>query len=218
MKKIAVILCGSGFKDGSEIRESVAVLWGLSRLGVQVQCFAPDRPQADVINCLTGKPTPGETRNMLTEAARIARGEIQPLTHLRASQFDAIIIPGGFGVAKNLCTFATEGSKGKVLQELKDALLEFHDSNKPIGAVCIAPAVVAMAFPGKHFEMTVGGSSEAAEEIEKLGHKHISTEASQCHIDRKNKIVTTAAYMCEAPLHEIFEGVRKLTEEIIKLC
>jgi len=217
MKKIALVLCGSGFKDGSEIRESVAVLWGLSRLGAQVQCFAPNRPQTDVINCLTGKPSSGENRNMLTEKARIARGEIQPLTQLRASQFDAIIIPGGFGVAKNLCTFASEGSKGKVLQELKDVLLEFHDSNKPIGAVCIAPAVIALTFPGKHFEMTVGGSSEAAQEIEKLGHKHISTLASQCHIDHKNKIITTAAYMCEAPLHEIFEGVRQLTEEIVKL-
>ena len=217
MKKIAVVLCGSGFKDGSEIRESVAVLWGLSRLGVQVQCFAPDRPQADVVNCLTGKPMSGEPRNMLTEAARIARGEILPLTQLRASQFDAVIIPGGFGVAKNLCTFATEGSKGKVLQEFKDALLEFHEQHKPIGAVCIAPAAVAMAFPGKQFEMTVGGPSEAAQEIEKLGHRHIPSEASECHLDRKNKIVTTAAYMCEAPLHEIFEGVRKLTEEIVKL-
>ena len=140
-----------------------------------------------------------------------------PLTQLRASHFDALIIPGGFGVAKNLCTFATEGSKGKVLQEFKDALLAFHEENKPIGAVCIAPAAVAMAFPGKHFEMTVGGPSEAAQEIEKLGHKHITTEASECHVDRKNKVVTTAAYMCEAPIHEIFEGVRKLTEEIVKL-
>ncbi len=217
MKKMAVVLCGSGFKDGSEIRESVAVLWGLSRLGVQVQCFAPDRPQADVMNCLTGKPMNGESRNMLTEAARIARGDILPLTQLRASQFDAVIIPGGFGVAKNLCTFASEGSKGKVLQEFKDALLEFHDHNKPIGAVCIAPAAVAMTFPGKHFEMTVGGPSEAAQEIEKLGHKHITTLASDCHVDRKNKIVTSAAYMCEAAIHDIFEGVRKLTEEVFKL-
>ncbi|NBX68678.1 MAG: isoprenoid biosynthesis protein ElbB [Proteobacteria bacterium] len=217
MKKIAVVLCGSGFKDGSEIRESVAVLWGLSRLGVQVQCFAPDKPQADVVNCLTGKAIPGENRNMLVEAARIARGEILPLTQLKSSLFDAIIIPGGFGVAKNLCTFATEGSKGKVLPEFKDALISFHAENKPIGAVCIAPAAVAMAFPGKQFEMTVGGPSEAAEEIVKLGHKHFSTAANEIHIDRQNKIVTTAAYMCEAPLHEIFEGVRKLTEEIVKL-
>lgn len=216
MKKIAVVLCGSGFKDGSEIRESVAVLWGLSRLGVQVQCFAPDRPQADVINCLTGKPVAGESRNMLTEAARIARGEILPLTQLRPSQFDGIVIPGGFGVAKNLCSFATEGSKGKVLQEFKDVLVAFHDQNKPIGAVCIAPAAVALTFPGKHFEMTVGGPSEAADEIEKLGHKHILTNASDCHVDTKNKIVTTAAYMCEAPIHEIFEGVKKLTEAIIR--
>jgi enhancing lycopene biosynthesis protein 2 len=217
MKKIAVILCGSGFKDGSEIRESVAVLWGLSRVGAQVQCFAPDKPQADVVNCLTGKTVSGETRNMLVEAARIARGEILSLNQLNPSQFDAIVIPGGFGVAKNLCTFATEGSKGKVLPEFKSVLEEFYKAQKPIGAVCIAPAALAMALPGKQFEMTVGGPSETAQEIEKLGHKHVATEASQCHVDKKNKVVTTAAYMCEAPLHEIFEGVRKLTEEMIKL-
>ena len=217
MKKIAVVLCGNGFKDGSEIRESVAVLWGLSKVGARVQCFAPDKPQADVVNCLTGKTVTGETRNMLVEAARIARGEILPLNQLNPSKYDAIVIPGGFGVAKNLCTFATEGSNGKVLPELKTILEKFHSDQKPIAAVCIAPAVVAMAFPGKQFEMTLGGPSEAAQEIEKLGHKHIATKASDCHVDRKNKIVTTAAYMCDAPIHEIFEGIRKLTEEIIKL-
>jgi len=215
MKKIAVVLCGNGFKDGSEIRESVAVLWGLSKVGARVQCFAPDKPQADVVNCLTGKTVTGETRNMLVEAARIARGEILPLNQLNPSQYDAIVIPGGFGVAKNLCTFATEGSNGKVLPELKTILEKFHSDQKPIAAVCIAPAVVAMAFPGKQFEMTLGGPSEAAQEIEKLGHKHIATKASDCHVDRKNKIVTTAAYMCDAPIHEIFEGIRKLTEEVV---
>jgi len=215
MKKIAVVLCGNGFKDGSEIRESVAVLWGLSKVGARVQCFAPDKPQADVVNCLTGKTVTGETRNMLVEAARIARGEILPLNQLNPSQYDAIVIPGGFGVAKNLCTFATEGSKGTVLPELKTILEKFHVEQKPIGAVCIAPAVIAMAFPGKQFEMTLGGPSEAAQEIEKLGHKHIATKASDCHVDRKNKIVTTAAYMCDAPIHEIFEGIRKLTEEVV---
>ncbi len=217
MKKIAVILCGSGFKDGSEIRESVAVLWGLSLVGAQVQCFAPDKTQADVINCFTNRPVAHETRNMIVEAARIARGEILPLSQLKSSQFDAVVIPGGFGVAKNLCTFATEGSKGKVLPEFKDALIAFHAENKPIGAVCISPAAIAMVFPDKHFEMTVGGPSEAAQEIEKLGHKHIPTDPSNCHVDKKNKIVTTAAYMCDAPIHEIFEGIRKLTEEIVKL-
>ena len=138
-----------------------------------------------------------------------------PLTQLDPSQFDAVVIPGGFGVAKNLCTFATEGSNGKVLPELKTILEKFHSDQKPIAAVCIAPAVVALAFPGKHFEMTVGGPSEAAQEIEKLGHKHIPTKASDYHVDKKNRIITTAAYMCEAPLHEIFEGIRKLTEELV---
>ena len=217
MKKIAVILCGSGFKDGSEIRESVAVLLALSRHGASVQCFAPDKPQADVINALTGEPMVGETRNMLVEAGRIARGAISPLSQLQVSQFDAVIIPGGFGVAKNLCTFGTEGSKGKVLPELKTILEKFYSEKKPIGAVCIAPAVLALTFTEKQLELTVGPKSEASDEIEKLGHKHRVTHPSQCYVDTKNRIVSTAAYMCEAPLHELFEGIERLTEEVLAL-
>lgn len=219
MKKVAVVLCGSGYKDGSEIRESVAVLWGLSQEPVELQCFAPDAPQYDVVNCLTGMPVAGETRNMLVESARIARGDVLPLSKLDAKDYDAVILPGGFGAAKNLCSFAREGSAGTVLPELEKILVAFHAANKPIGAVCIAPAIVALAFKGKGFELTVGEAGETAQELEKLGHRHKVCAPSEVHVDAKNRIVTTAAYMFgDAPLHAIFAGIQKLTHEVVKLA
>ncbi len=214
-KRIAVVLCGSGFKDGSEIRESVGVLWALSQHPVEVQCYAPDAPQKDVINCLTGQ-TMNETRNQLVEAARIARGKIKALSELNPSEFDGIILPGGFGAAKNLCDFASKGIDGRVITELKEKLHAFHAAQKPIGAVCIAPAIVALAFRDKNFNLTVGADGEVAKSIEKIGHKHTVTHANECCVDGSNKIYTTPAYMYDdANLSDIFEGIRKLVSEVI---
>lgn len=215
MKKYALILCGSGFRDGSEIRESVAILWALSQHPVEVSCFAPDAPQTDVINTFTMKPV-DETRNMLVEAARIARGRIEPLSKLDPKTFSGVLIPGGFGVAKNLCTFATEGAKGHVRPDVEQLLHAFHDAHKPIGAVCIAPAVVALAFKGKGFELTVGADGESAREIEKLGHKHVVKPVTECHVDVRNRIITTPAYMYgDAVLYELFQGVHALVSKVI---
>lgn len=217
-KKVAVILCGSGFKDGSEIRESVGVLWALSRHDVDVQCFALDAPQYDVVNCLTGEVSK-ENRNQLVEAARIARGKVQKLEELQVSHYDAIVLPGGFGAAKNLCDFALKGSSGTAHPLVEEKLLAFHSAGKVIGAVCIAPAVIALSFRNKGFELTVGAPSEASSEIEKLGHRHVVKAANDCCIDTKFKIVTSPAYMYdEAPLHEIFEGIRKLVDAVVKLA
>jgi enhancing lycopene biosynthesis protein 2 len=170
------------------------------------------------VNCLTGKPAAGEKRNQQVESARIARGLVEPLSKLKASDFNALIIPGGFGAAQNLCSFAHKGSSGEVQEDLKHALQGFHAAGKPIGAVCIAPAVVALAFPKKGFELTVGEACEASQEIEKLGHRHFVTKAKEWHTDTKNKIVSTPAYMFDtAPLHEIFEGIRGLVRDVLKL-
>lgn len=216
-KKIAVILCGSGFKDGSEIRESVGVLWALSRHDVTVDCFALDAPQYDVVNCLSGESV-NESRNQLVEAARIARGKIQKLEVLQVNEYDALIIPGGFGAAKNLCDFALKGASGTTHPLVQEKLLNFHNASKPIGAVCIAPAILALAFRNKGLELTVGAPSEASAEIEKLGHRHVVKNASDCCIDSKYKIVTSPAYMQDdAPLCDIFEGIRKLVDAVIKL-
>lgn len=217
-KRIAVVLCGSGYMDGSEIRESVAALWALSAMGAEVRMFAPDQNQHDVVNCLTGQPMGAEKRNLLVEAARIARGQITALSNLQTSEFDGILLPGGFGVAKNLCTFAFQGAQGTVLPDLKRALQSFHEQRKPIGAICIAPALVALAFPRAGFRMTVGATGEASQEIEKLGHTHQVCAASECVVDVNHRVVTTPAYMYDdAPLFEIFQGIQKLTQNVLEL-
>lgn len=219
VKKIAVILCGSGFKDGSEIRESVGVLWALSQENAQVKIFALDEPQIDVVNCLTGQVVPNEERNQMIEAARIARGAVQPLPELQVSEFDGLVLPGGFGAAKNLCTFARRGSGGSVHPEVNRVIEQFYAAKKPIAAICIAPAIIAMALKGKGLELTVGFRSEASGELEKLGHKHIEKKASEWHFDQKNRIATSPAYMHDsAPLHEIFQGIQGAVREVCRFA
>lgn len=219
MKNIAVILCGSGFKDGSEIREAVGVLWALSQHAISVQCFAPDAPQSDVVNCFTGQTVTSESRNMLVESARIARGDIHPLQKLDPKLFDAVVMPGGFGAAKNLCTFAKEGARGTVRPELQKILESMYSLKKPIGAVCIAPAIVALALKNKGIELTVGASSEAAQEIERTGNRHQVCPPDNCHVDSVHKVVTTPAYMYDdAKLHSIFTGIQKMVEAILQIA
>jgi enhancing lycopene biosynthesis protein 2 len=217
-KKIGVVLCGSGFLDGSEIRESVGALWALSQQPVEIQCFAPDSEQFDVMNCLTRQPVKSQARNMLVEAARIARGQILPLGNLDPAKLHGLVFPGGFGVAKNLCNFALVGARGVVCAEVQRAIDPMFAAKKPMGFICIAPTIAALAFKGAGLELTLGARSEAALEIEKLGHKHIECQADECHVDRKHNIVSTPAYMCDdAPLHEIFTGIKKLVEEVVRL-
>ncbi|MGZ3789464.1 MAG: isoprenoid biosynthesis glyoxalase ElbB [Bacteriovorax sp.] len=215
-KKIAVILCGSGYKDGSEIRESVFTLLSLSERNAKIQCFAPDALQTDVVNCLTGEVMKNESRHMLVESARIARGEVLSLSQLKHAEFDGLILPGGFGAAKNLCNFAFKGSGGETRSDLAQVLKDFHDAHKPIGAICIAPAIVALAFKGLGFKLTVGESSETSLELEKCGHTHEVCLPSKCVLDRENKIVTTPAYMYDdAPMAEIFKGIDELVKEVL---
>lgn len=214
MKKIAVVLCGSGFKDGSEIRESVLTLLALDEANAHFECFAPDDNQHDVVNCLTGEAM-NEKRNLLIEAARIARGNIKPITNLKASDFDAVIFPGGFGVAKNLCTFAFKGSQGEVRADVNQVIHDFYNAKKPIGAICIAPALIALALKGKNLNMTLGSEGEAAEEIKKLGHKHTAVKPNECVIDRDNKIATSPAYMYDdAHLRDIKVGISGVVKAI----
>lgn len=217
-KKIAVVLCGSGFRDGSEIHEAVAVLWALSSYPldkIQVMCFAPDAEQFDVVNCYTGEVDPKGGRNMLVEAARIARGKVLPLSQLDTSRYHGIILPGGFGAAKNLCDFATKGIDAVVRPDLQVILEKMHQEGKPIGAICIAPMIVALAFKGKGFELTVGKNSATSKELEKLGHHHIECEADLCHFDKTHKLFTTPAYMeDQAPVHKVFSGISKLVSGV----
>lgn len=219
MKKVAVILCGSGYRDGSEIREAVAALWALSQEGAVVQCFAPDFAQYDVVNCLTGQAISSEKRNMLVESARIARGEVKPLNELKEENFDALVIPGGFGAAKNLCDFAFKGSQGKVISDLEKVVMHFFTAKKPMGAICIAPAILALVLKNKRLLLTVGETGETSQELEKLGHQHQVTKVTDCCVDSEHKVVTTGAYMFgQAALHDVFSGIHKCVKEVVRMA
>ncbi len=216
MKTVSVVLSGCGYLDGAEIRESVATLWALSLHDVEVKIFAPDEAQQVVMNHYSGKAT-SETRNMLTEAARIARGKIEPLSQLTEHHYDALIMPGGFGVAKNLCTFAADGAGGIILfKELQSDIIAMHSDGRPIGAICIAPALIGLALKGRKIEMTLGEDGPEAEELRKMGHMHIVKKPNEIHVDVANKIVTTPAYMySDGPINEVFEGIKKLVDEVV---
>lgn len=213
MPKIAVILSGSGRMDGSEIHESTLTLLYLAETGATYQCFAPDAPQAAVINHLTNKPEPGATRNQLIEAARIARGNVKPLSELKASDYDALIQPGGGGTLANL-----GGGGTQLLPLLKEKIRAFHSSGKPIGFICIAPLMGAMALGDKGVKLTVGNDNATAAKIEALGAKHIDCPVDDCVIDEKNKVISCPAYMLGPGIADIARGIRKLCNALVERC
>lgn len=215
MKKVAVVLSGCGFKDGSEITEAVSLLIGLNQAGAEVSCFAPDI-QIPVTDHLTGKPS-GETRSLLTEAARIARGHITSLDKLHAKDFDAVAFPGGYGAAKNLCNWAEKGAQCEVNPEVKRVILDFYNSSKPIGALCIAPVVVAKVLGDKKVTVTIGDDAETAAEIQKTGAIHEECPVNDYITDRETKVVTTPAYMYgDAKPNEVFAGIFGLAHELVE--
>jgi len=218
MKHVAIILSGCGYLDGAEIRESVLTLLALDTAKISYEMFALNKDQLHVVDHLNGTEIAHETRNVLAESARIARGAISDLRELDVDNFDALIIPGGFGVAKNLSSFAFEGSNGVVDRLVAATVLAFYDANKPIGAICIAPAIIALTL-GKYTPLlTIGSDVNTAFELEKLGAQHQHCLTTDCVIDEKNKIVSTPAYMDDsASLAEIFTGISKLINNISRL-
>lgn len=214
-KKVAVVLSGCGFLDGSEIQEAVISLLALDRAGAQVQCAAPDKPQMHVVDHRTMQPT-AESRNVLTEAARIARGRIVPLSQIHAADFDALFLPGGYGAAKNLSTVAVDGPKAQVDPELSRVLREFRAAGKPIGAVCIAPAVLTAAL--HEGEVTIGDDAGTAAVIEAMGGQHVSCPVTEMHVDRARRIVTAPAYMFEARIADVAAGIEKAVSATLELA
>lgn len=215
MKKIAVVLSGSGYLDGSEITEAVSLLIALSQAGAAVQCFAPDI-ELTTVNHLEQKAE-GSKRNVLTESARIARSQIKNLKDLKESDYDALVFPGGYGAAKNLCNWAEKGSACEVLPEVSQAITAFYGASKPIGALCIAPVLLAKIL-GKHkVTLTIGNDPGTAQEIGKTGAVHEECPVDDYITDREHKIVTTPAYMYgEAKPHEVFQGIFGLAHEIVE--
>lgn len=229
-RMVAVVLSGCGFRDGSEIIESVSVLVHLARHGLAVKCFAPEGPQAEVYNHATGKPMPaGQTRNMLVEAARIARGDIAPVSKLSvvvgAATFDAVVFPGGFGAAKSLCGFARSGAASgaecEVLPDVERVVKEFHAAGKVIGACCIAPVLVARVLGtragGPGCAVTVGTDEGVAAAIGTMGARHVAKGVTEAFVDAKARVVTTPAYMFDSDPHSVFTGIGAMIDGIVGL-
>ena len=213
-KRFAVILSGCGVFDGAEIHEATLTLLAIAKAGCSYECFAPDKEQSQVINHLTGKLM-NEERNVLVESARIARGKIEPLNLFEPEKFDAVIFPGGFGVAKNLCTLAFEGNECTVDPEVELAVIASVEAKIPIGALCIAPALIAKILPGA--EVTIGRDADTISTIEKMGSVHHITNHGEMIIDEKFKLVTSPCYMLDAHILQIAEETQSVVDELINL-
>jgi enhancing lycopene biosynthesis protein 2 len=214
-KKVAVILSGCGVYDGAEIYESVVTLLRLDQRGAQVQCFAPNIAQLHVINHLTGEEMP-ESRNVLVESARIARGEIKDIREADAEEFDALIIPGGFGSAKNLSNFAIEGTGCTVQPDVLALTEAFAEAGKPIGLICISPALAAKIY-GPGVTCTIGNDAETAAALNKMGATHKECAVSDIVEDKARKLVTTPAYMLAQSISEAASGINKLVDRVLEL-
>ena len=215
--RVGVVLSGCGFKDGGEIHESVLTLLALDRAGAEVHCFAPDVDQAKVVNHLTGEPVE-ETRNVLVESARIARGEIKDLSEAKADDLDALVLPGGFGAAMNLSDFAVKGSDGTVNPTLAKLLRDMHAQKKPIGAICIAPATVALALGSEKPTLTIGNDAGTAQAIEACGASHQDCPVDDFVVDRERRIVTTPAYMLGPSIRHIAAGIDRCVAEVLSMA
>ena len=213
-KKFAVILAGNGVFDGSEIHEATMTLYAIMKHGGTYQIFAPDMDQHHVVNHITGEEMP-EKRNVLIEAARIARGDIKNLKDFRADDFDGLIMPGGFGAAKNLSTFAFDGSECQINGEVESAIRAISDQNKPIGALCISPVIVARIFGD--VKLTIGQDQDTAEAVKKMGASHQKTDHGEVVVDKNRKIVTSPCYMLDANIVQIAEGADNAVQSMLEL-
>lgn len=219
MAKFGIVLSGCGVDDGSEIHEAVCTMLALDQAGAQYQCMAPDIPQMHVVDHVKGVPVEGETRNVLVEAARIARGEIVPLDQVNVAHYGGFIFPGGFGAAKNLCTFATEGSDCTVNPEVSRIIKIAHDAGKPLAFICIAPVIAAKVL-GEEVgaKLTIGNDEATAGAIIVMGGKHVECPTTEAVVDYENKIISTPAYMTATGIAEVYEGVKKTVDALLNMA
>ena len=213
MKKFAIVLAGCGVFDGAEIHEATLTMLAIKEQGAEYEVFAPDIPQHHVINHLTGKEMK-ESRNVLIEAARIARGEIKNLEEFYASDFDALIFPGGFGAAKNFSTVAFKGADAEVNPIVEKAVKSMLSAKKPIGALCISPAFIAKIIGD--VKVTIGQDEETAKVIEAMGGTHIYTDHGDVVVDDDKLVFTTPCYMLEADIVQIWDGAYNIVEAMLK--
>lgn len=217
MKKIGVVLSGCGVFDGAEIHESVITLLAIDRAGAEAVCMAPNVDQMHVVNHLTGEEAQGEKRNVLVEAARIARGEIKDISTIKADDIDALVFPGGFGAAKNLSSFAVKGENCDVHPEVMRLVKEFAAKQKPQAALCIAPAMMAKIYESETAKptLTIGNDKECSGKIETMGSQHQECAATDFVTDEANKIVSTPAYMTGQSISEVAEGIEKTINKLV---
>lgn len=215
MKKIGVVLSGCGVYDGSEIHEAVLTLLALAQADVEAVCFAPDKAQSEVINHLTGEKVE-QTRSILQESARITRGAIRPLHLAKADELDALIVPGGFGAAKNLSTFATQGIDCTVDSDFVKLVHDCHAQGKPLGFMCIAPVMLPKIFDFP-LRITIGTDIDTAEMVEDMGAEHVPCPVNDIVVDEEHKVVTTPAYMLATRIDEAAAGINKLVSRVLDL-
>lgn len=213
-KKFAVVLSGNGVFDGAEIHEATLSLYAIVKNGGSYEIFAPDIPQHHVINHITGEEM-DESRNVLIESARLARGKIRALHEFDAAEFDALLFPGGFGAAKNLSSFAFDGADCKVNQDVKKAIEAMVKAGKTIGALCIAPVILAKVLGD--VDLTIGQDKGTADAIEAMGAHHKITNHGEVIIDSKYKLLTTPCYMLDADIVQIGEGARNIVKAMMDL-
>ena len=220
MIEVGVVLSGCGVQDGSEIYEAVLTILALEKAGARVLAMAPDVQQAEVINHYTGAETRMETREVLSEAARITRGKIQAIGAVSEQDLDALILVGGYGAVHNLCTYANDGPRGKVNDELRNLIVQMNKLGKPIGVMCIASVVVAMALrdTGEHTILTVGSDEKVAADLEKMGAKHQNTRVDQVCYDPAHNVVSTPAFMLGESAMQVETGITKLVDQVVGIA
>ena len=214
MTKVGVVLSGCGMYDGSEVHEATLTLFFLDRAGAEIVCVAPDIRQAQVVDHVSGNPT-GEARNVLVEAARIARGDIRDIRQVGADDFDALIVPGGLGASKNLCDFLSRGADCVVNPELERLIREMHKAGKPQGFICIAPVIAARVLQAK---VTIGTDKDVAAAVEKMGGRHIACAVGEIAVDDDRKVVSTPAYMLGPTISSIAVGIEKLVSRVLEIA
>lgn len=215
-RKVAVILAGCGNLDGSEIYETVVSLLCLDRAGVEYQCFAPDIPQKQVLNYLTQEVMPGEVRNVLVEAARLARGNIQDIQHADPAEFDAAVFPGGYGVAQNLSSFAMEGAESQLQPEVAWFAKQMAQARKPMAFLCIAPTLIPQIYD-EPVNMTIGVDKDIAQLVEQMGAKHVPCTVRDYVVDVQHKVVSTPAFMFKTSISEVAAGIEGAITALLRL-
>ncbi len=217
MKKIGVILSGCGFLDGAEIQEAVLTLLAIERAGAEAVCLAPDIAQHHVVNHLTGEIAEGETRNVLVESARIARGAVADLGRARIGDLDALVLPGGYGAAKNLSNFAFRGADCRINPDVESAVRACFEGGKPLGFICIAPAIAARVLGGRAGELTIGNDPETARTLEAMGARHIDCPVWNTVVSSQGAVISTPAWMLGPSIGEVAKGIDRLIADIVAL-